>query len=181
MVVKDDTTQLREEIVTLPVVDGIIAWENSKYLLATVFERYGKNNSIGYGFVTGSGLKKGAFASTWVHDHHNLLVVGSQINTMVKIANLVVEQQGGIAIGDNGKVLANLPLEIGGIMSDRPIKEVSKGLEDIRNALIELGYKHYNPIMSIGTYGLAVSPYLKLTNKGLVDVPKGKLVDLIVG
>lgn len=181
MVVKDGTTQLREEIVTLPVEDGIVKWENSPYLLAAVFERYGIDGSIGYGFVTGDGIKRGALASTWVHDHHNLLVVGSDVNTMVKISNIIIEQQGGFIVGNEGEVLANLKLPIGGIMSDRTIEEVAKGLEDVRGALKNLGYNHYNSIMSVGTYGLVVSPYLKITNKGLVDVPNGRVVDLIVG
>ena len=179
MVVKDGTTQLTEMIATLPVEDSFIQWEGSDYLLAAVFERYGKDGSIGYGFVTGDGLKRGAVASTWVHDHHNLLVVGSQIDTMVNVANLIIGQQGGIAVGDDGQVIANLPLPIGGIMSDRPIVEVSRNLAGVRKALLDLGYHHYNSIMSLGTYGLVVSPYLKITNKGLVDVPNGKIVDLI--
>lgn len=180
MVVSDGTTHLKEEIVTLPVENGIVQWENSPYLLAAVFERYGIDGSIGYGFITGDGIKSGAVASTWVHDHHNLLVVGSDRKTMVKVSNEIIDQQGGFVVGEDEEVIANLPLPIGGIMSDKPIKEVSGKLEEVRDALIKLGYEHYNPIMSIGTYGLVVSPYLKITNKGLVNVPKGEKVELIV-
>lgn len=180
MVVNDGTTHLQEEIVTLPVEDGIVQWENSPYLLATVFERYGVDGSVGYGFITGDGIKRGAVGSTWVHDHHNLLVVGSDAKTIVEVGNTIIDQQGGFVVGENGKVLSNLPLPIGGIVTDRPIEEVSEKLDQVRDSLIQLGYDHYNPIMSVGTYGLVVSPHLKLTNKGLVHVAEGEIVDLIV-
>lgn len=44
----------------------------------------------------------------------------------------------------------------------------------------QLGYKHYNPIMSLCTLSLPVSPALKITDKGLTDVNQGKIVNLIV-
>ena len=47
-------------------------------------------------------------------------------------------------------------------------------------SLTDLGYVHNNPIMSVGTLGLPVSPALKLTDKGLVDVKKGEIVPLII-
>lgn len=43
-----------------------------------------------------------------------------------------------------------------------------------------LGYKHYNPIMSIATHSLPVSPYLKITDRGLIDVNAGQIVPLII-
>ena len=45
-------------------------------------------------------------------------------------------------------------------------------LKAVRKSLTDLGYVHNNPIMSVGTLGLPVSPALKLTDKGLVDVKK---------
>ncbi|MFH5848925.1 adenine deaminase C-terminal domain-containing protein, partial [Clostridium perfringens] len=37
------------------------------------FERYGKNNNISFGLVEGEIIKEGAIATTWAHDHHNLM------------------------------------------------------------------------------------------------------------
>lgn len=42
----------------------------------------------------------------------------------------------------------------------------------------EQGYKHYNPIMSFGTLALTVSPELKLTDKGLIDVTNSEIIPL---
>ncbi len=180
MNVKDGSTHIRESIERLPVKNGLIQWENSPYLLAAVFERYGKNKNIGYGFITGDSIKSGSVGSTWLHDNHNLLVVGSDIKTMVKVANKIIENSGGLVVAKDQEILSSLELPIAGIMSEDPIEEVALKLKNIRKDLVSLGYNHYNPIMSIGTYGLAVSPYLKLTDKGLVDVVNSKIVDLVV-
>ena len=50
----------------------------------------------------------------------------------------------------------------------------------IRESLEELGNRHSNPLMSLGTPGLPVSPALKLTDQGLIDVKQGMIVPLIV-
>ena len=52
-------------------------------------------------------------------------------------------------------------------------------LHEVRESLHALGYTHRTPIMSLCTLGLPVSPALKLTDKGLVDVRAGQLVELI--
>lgn len=180
MNVEDGSTHIRESIETLPVVDGLVQWENSDYLLAAVFERYGINGNIGYGFITGDTIKSGSVASTWLHDNHNLLVFGSDAKTMVTVANTLIQNSGGLIVGKDNKILEMLKLPIGGIMSESPIEEVAGKLKNIRSHLFDLGYKHYNPIMSIGTYSLAVSPYLKLTDKGLIDVPNSKILPLLL-
>lgn len=179
MNIKNGSTHIKESEVRLKVIDGYIDWESSGYLLALVIERHGKNGSIGYGLVAGDTIKEGAFATSWLHDHHNLLVVGSDAPSMLKVANTVVENQGGLAVAKDEEILANLKLPIAGIMSEEPIEKVARDLAKVRASLVDLGYQHYNPIMSIGTYGLAVSPYLKLTDKGLVDVVQGKILSLI--
>ena len=46
--------------------------------------------------------------------------------------------------------------------------------------MIELGYQHYNPIMSLSTNTLPVSPALKITDRGLIDVEKMEIVNLII-
>ena len=66
------------------------------------------------------------------------------------------------------------------IPSIAPVEQVGRSLCAIRASLTQLGYRHPNPIMSLGTLGLPVSPALKLTDRGLVDVKQGALVPLVV-
>lgn len=178
MEVRDGSTQTKIAEVSMPVRDNILQWKESGCLLALVFERYGKNGNIGYGFVRGDVIKEGAVATTYFHDHHNLFVLGNDEETMLLAANKLKEIQGGMITAKDAEILEVLPLTVGGILSDKSVEEVGKGLKKIRESMIELGYRHYNPIMSLSTLGLPVSPALKITDMGLVDVVKGEIVPL---
>lgn len=181
MDVRDKSTFTSEIHDSLNVTaDGYLDVENSPYALAAVFERHGKNYSVGFGLVSGDIITQGAVASTYAHDHHNLLVLGRNINDMVLAANKVIEMQGGYAIYNNGELLAELALPIAGILSDASVEEVGDNLAQVRAKLKELGYNHYNSIMSLGTLSLIVSPDIKLSNKGLIDVSSGTILSLFV-
>ena len=49
-----------------------------------MIERHLGTGRIGLGFVRGFGLRRGAFASTFSHDAHNLIVVGVDDDDMVR-------------------------------------------------------------------------------------------------
>ena len=85
-----------------------------------------------------------------------------------------------IAAARDGKVTACVPLPIAGILSDRPLPVLAAEIADVRHALTENGYRHDNAIMSFATLALPVSPDVKLTDKGIVDVRRGEIVPLIV-
>ncbi len=176
-----DRTQTTEKLVTMPVKDHVMEWKGSGCLLAMVLERHGKNGNIGYGFITGSCLNKGTVAATYFHNHPNLFVAGDNPEDMLLAVRRIQELQGGggLTVKD-GRTLAELPLPVCGILSDRGVEEEALGLKAVRESLEELGYRHGNPIMSLGTLGLPVSPALKLTDMGLVDVKKSAVVPLIV-
>ena len=178
--VHPDRTQTTEKLVTMPVRDRMLDWEKSGCLLAMVLERHGKNGNIGYGFITGSCLKEGTVATTYFHDHHNLFVAGDRPMDMLLAVRRLQELQGGFLTVKDGRILAELKLPVCGILSEKGVRDTALGLKAIRESLEELGYRHDNPIMSLGTLGLPVSPALKLTDKGLVDVKRSAIVPLIV-
>ena len=62
-------------------------------------------------------------------------------------------------------------------MSDRPVSEVVAGAKAVRAALHAWGYRHANAFMSVSTLSLPVSPALKLTDQGLVDVDRRAWAD----
>lgn len=176
----DGSTRTTEIIEKLNVKNGYLDWENSLYMLIAVFERHGKNGNIGFGLVTGDCIKNGAIATTSAHDHHNLMVIGKNIKDMTKAINRIIELQGGICCVENEEILAEVPLPVAGILSEKTVQELGKEVEILREKMSQLGYKHYNPIMSLCTLSLPVSPALKITDKGLIDVNQGKIVNLIV-
>ena len=180
MEIHSDRTQTTEKLVTMPVKRGKLQWQESGCLLAMVIERHGKNGNIGYGFMTGAGLKTGTAATTYFHDHHNLFVVGDNPSDMFFAVNRLRELQGGILTVKDGTVLSELELPVCGILSEKSVEEIACSLKRVRESLEELGYEHNNPIMSLGTLGLPVSPALKITDKGLIDVKNGRITDLII-
>ena len=178
--VSDGSTRTKELIRAVPVKDGFLDWENSEYCLIAVFERHGKNGNIGFGLVTGDSIKEGAIATTYAHDHHNLMVIGKTAEDVVTAANRIIEIQGGICAVKDGNILNEVKLPVAGILSEKSVEELGKEVEGLRNAMKILGYKHYNPIMSLCTLSLPVSPALKITDKGIIDVAESRIVSIIV-
>ncbi|WP_105203562.1 adenine deaminase C-terminal domain-containing protein [Neobittarella massiliensis] len=176
MQVHPDRTQTSEQHFTLPVADGQVQWESGPAALTAVFERYGKNGGIGWGFTSGGTIKRGAVATTYAHDHHNLMVVGRSATDMALAVNQLIEMQGGMCVVENGKVLATIHLPVAGLLSEEPMEETGRQLAEVQDAMRALGYEHYEPVMSFCTTSLPVSPELKITDKGLVEVKTGKLL-----
>ena len=180
LAVQEHTTFVAEERAELPVRGGVIDWESSPYSLACVFERHGKNGGCGMALVGGTALTCGAAATTYAHDSHNLLVLGQTAADMQTAANTVIEAQGGFVAVRDGLVEAFAPLPIAGILSDRPLPVLGEQIAGVRRALTDCGYRHDNVIMSLSTLSLPVSPYFKLTDKGIIDVKKGTVAPLIL-
>jgi len=130
--------------------------------------------------VEGFALNSGAIASTVAHDTHNLLVIGTDDEDMALAANHVVEMGGGISVVSSGNVIAELPLPIAGLMSDREVKEVSKSIERIEEAWRSLRCKMVSPLMTMSLLTLTPIPELRITDRGLFDSRKFRLVDLFV-
>ncbi len=178
--VQDGTTSTDERIAEIDVRDGYLDWEGSPYCLVAVLERYGRNGNIGLGLITGDTIKRGAVAASYCHDHHNIIVVGKNAADMVMAVNVLIESQGGYFAVENGQLLAGLTLPIGGILSDKDMNTIGRELAGVTAAMRTLGYKHYNPVMSLSTNGLPVSPLLKITDRGLIRFDQNKIVDIFV-
>lgn len=161
----------------LPIQDGILQLNGNT--LMTVFERYGKNGNIAHAIVKNTLKKQGAVATTWAHDHHNLMVMGNNREDMVVAQHALLEMQGGMVVVEKGQVVAKVQLEIGGIVSALPIEELGKQLGEVRQAMHDLGYEHNNAIMSISTLALLVTPKLKVSDFGMIDTVHQVVVPLV--
>lgn len=161
--------------------DGRAVADPARDLLKmAVIERHGVHGGIGLGFVHGIGLQRGAIASTVAHDHHNLVVVGADDQSMRAAALAVASTGGGLAAAEGETVLARLPLPLAGLMSDRPIEEVRDGMKALLDAAHGLGARLRDPFMAMSFLALEVIPALKLTDVGLVDVERFAVVPLFL-
>ena len=170
-----------DRIVNLPVCDGnICADPDQDVLKAAVFERHTRTGTVGKGFVKGFGIKRGALAQTVAHDAHNLLVVGSNDEDMALAANTLIECGGGLVAVLDGKVLCVVELPIAGLMSDKPIDEMSAKIEKMEKTWEEMGSTLPSPFMTMALIPLACLPETRLTNRGLVDCRTFEFIDLVV-
>ncbi len=149
--------------------------ERDLALLACV-ERHGRGGGIGTGLVRGLGVRRGALGSSVGHDHHNLMLAGADVGDMRLAAERLAELGGGMVVVDAGRVLAELPLEVAGLVSSAPIDVVRGGLDAVEAAARDLGVDATGVMMTLSFLGLAVIPSLRLTDLGLVDVAAARIV-----
>jgi adenine deaminase len=143
-----------------------------------VVERHLATGRIGLGFVRGSGLRRGALASTVAHDAHNIVVVGVSDEDMLAAVERVAEIGGGIVAVDGGRVLAECPLPVAGLFSVAPLSEVIAQSRACNDAATALGWTGATPFLTMSFLALSVIPALKITDRGLVDVERFQLVPL---
>ena len=140
-------------------------------LKMAVIERHKNTRHIGIGYLSGYGLKQGAAATSVAHDSHNIICVGANDADMAFAANRIAENHGGIVVVKDGKVIAELQLEIAGLMTNQNLVSVNAQLEGAKEAAYTLGIsKAIDPFMTLSFMSLPVIPTLRLTTKGVVDV-----------
>lgn len=149
-------------------------------LKMAVIERHRGTGNVGKGFVRGIGLARGAIAGTVAHDHHNLVVIGCDDQSMRTAVEAVAEAGGGQAAAESDRVLARVPLPIAGLMSSRPASAVGEDVRALKRAAKSLGSRAPDPFTTMSFLALEVVPSLKLTDHGLVDVEKFEIVPLFV-
>jgi adenine deaminase len=169
-----------ESLVREPRVEGGLAIADAASDLAkiAVLERHLATGRVGLGFVSGSGLKRGALASSVAHDAHNLVVVGMTDGDMTFAVERLAELGGGIVAVDGLRVLAECPLPIAGLLSDAPLADVIAQSRACNEAAQALGWTGATPFLTLAFLALSVIPHLKITDRGLVDVDRFEIVPL---
>jgi len=179
--VHDSSVLTTEMIEALPVKDGEVLLASEKDICkVAVLNRHTPEGGMSVGFVHGFGLEKGAVASTYAHDAHNLVVLGRSDTEMAFAANQLIECQGGMTAVENEKVLALLKLPIAGLMSDLSAQEVAKTLSELSKAWVALGSPLASPFMTMSLLSLVVIPEIRITDKGLVNVYNNGFTTLFV-
>ena len=146
-------------------------------LKMAVVERHKSTGHIGIGYLTGYGLKSGAVATSVAHDSHNIICVGANDRDMAFAVNRIHENHGGIVAVRDGQVIAELQLEIAGLMTNQSLPSVNDQLENAKQAAHALGVSEaIDPFMTLSFMSLPVIPTLRLTTKGVVDVLTQKYV-----
>ena len=161
---------------------GVLLPDANRDILSTaVIERHGKNGNIGLGFVSGFGLKSGAFAQSIGHDSHNVVVTGTNHADMALAANIIKEMKGGIVLVQDKEVLDSLSLPFAGLLSPDPVEEVALELDGLHGTIKEMGCTLPAPFITHSFIALPVIPKLRLTDMGLFDVERFEMIDVVSG
>ena len=165
----------RKKMVKIP--RGIFQPDTGKDLLkAVVIERHKATGNTGLGIVKGFKFKSGAIASTIAHDSHNIVAVGTSDKDILAAIRTIEEMQGGLAVCNNGKTLARLPLPVCGLLSLDPAEKVAEEFEALEKTAATLGNLPPAPFALLSFIALPVIPELRLTDMGIVDVVQFKLI-----
>jgi adenine deaminase len=175
--------QLVTEAITVKakIADGrIISDTDNDILKLIVYNRYSVSQPA-IGFIKNFGIKQGAIASSIAHDSHNIIAVGVSDDDIVNAINLIITNKGGITYAHNTeKNILKLP--IAGIMSNENILSVVKSYEKLSENLNQSSnhqiIKSSNKYMTLAFMALLVIPDIKLSDKGLFDVNKFRLISL---
>jgi adenine deaminase len=133
-------------------------------------ERHQASGRVGIGYVQGFGLQRGALASSIAHDAHNIVAVGVDDEDILCAITTVAVSGGGLAVVADGQVIAQMPLPIAGILSDRPLGEVASVYAAIEEAARELGSSLPSPFGLLAFMALSVIPEARVSDRGFVRV-----------
>ncbi|MFW6218560.1 MAG: adenine deaminase [Bacteroidota bacterium] len=174
---KDKELYTGENIVVPKIEDGYVVTDTVRDILKlVVLSRY-DNRKPKIGFVQGFGLKEGAVASSIAHDSHNIICLGVKDEDITGAVRGIIKHQGGIVAVNNNKIF-ELPLNIGGLMTDSAPGKVAADYSKVNSLLKEWGCMLNAPVMTLSFLSLLVIPELKLSDMGLFDVGQFKYVDL---
>ncbi|WP_213715069.1 adenine deaminase [Cedecea lapagei] len=132
--------------------------------------------------LEGWGELRGAIATTYSHDSHNLVVLGRDPRDMALAANALIACGGGMALSQNGQILAKVEMPIAGMLSDLPAAELAQQFAQLR----ELSNKvadwepPYRVFKAIEGTCLACNAGPHLTDLGLTDGSTRQIVDPLI-
>jgi len=175
----DDELNTIKSTFTVKTSDNKIISDISNDILKVVLVSRTKSFNPVAGFVHGFGIKKGAFAISLAHEEHNFGCVGYDDRDIVTAINRLIELKGGMVYALDGKVICQVRLDFGGIISTSTSEafeeEFSKTREIMRHRL-ECTIKH--PIRTLSYLFNTSVPSLKLSPKGLFSVPEQEIISL---
>ena len=162
--------QVRDGIVQLP--DG--------FSLIWVQHRHGRHEATPQiALLEGWGELRGAIATSYSHDSHNLVVLGRNAEDMALAANRLIASGGGMALAQRGEILAHVAMPIAGMLSDLPAAELAQQFRQLRDLSAKVAdwEPPYRVFKAIEGTCLACNAGPHLTDLGLTDGSTRQIVD----
>lgn len=168
--------------VTVNVRNGVVQIPDD-FSLIWVQHRHGRHEATPkMALLEGWGALRGAIATSYSHDSHNLVVIGRNPADMVVAANQLIASGGGMALSQHGKLLASIDMPIGGMLSDLPAPELAKQFKNLRDLSAQVAdwEPPYRVFKAIEGTCLACNAGPHLTDLGLTDGGLREIVDPVL-
>ncbi len=173
-----DETITREAAATLREKDGCLQQDVAQDIVLVAVINRNDARQIGKGFITGTGIRDGAFATTITWDTGNILTVGSSEADMATAVNRLIELQGGYVIAKNGRVIHEFPMPVYGFIPDYSIPEIVEKTKTLEARMDEIGSSLPRPFLALQTIPFTGLPFLRISDKGLADIKTKQMVSL---
>lgn len=120
-------------------------------------------------FLKGFATSVQGFASSYSNTGDYILIGNSKKDIQTAFEQLK-RMGGGMVLVEEGKVIANIPLPIGGALSNERMETIIEQEAALKKAFMERGYSHGDVIYSLLFIQSTHLPYIRITQIGLYDV-----------
>jgi adenine deaminase len=137
-----------------------------------IVHRHGRNDSRPQlAIIEGWDRWRGAFATSYSHDSHNLILYGHDPVELALAANTVIGMHGGIVVVKNAQVVAQLAYPVAGMLSLDDPASVAAAHKRIVEAAGDIctWEPPYRTFKALSGQSLACNPGPHLTDLGLTD------------
>ncbi|PBB04753.1 adenine deaminase C-terminal domain-containing protein [Salimicrobium humidisoli] len=147
--------------------------ETTNEAFLTLLDREGtwKVNTLLRGFTSSLGALSSSYSTTG-----DIILLGKSKEDMVLAFERMEEIGGGIVLVHDKKVVFEMPLAYGGMMSREPFEELMEQESVLKEKLCEYGYCFGDPVYTLFFLSSTHLPYVRITPRGLMDVKKKEVL-----
>jgi adenine deaminase len=121
-----------------------------------VLERHRGTGRVGMGLVRGFGLEKGAIASSFAHDSHNIICVCADPVSARTAIEALAEAGGGYSVAIGEDLIGLLELPVCGLIYGGTVEDLLTAMSDIMNAVRKTGCSTNRPFFDLSFLSLPV-------------------------
>lgn len=171
ILVQDGLLESEETIVELPVSGGNVLADPARGVnKIAMIDRVFGNGEIGVAFVTGFDIRDGAIGTSANVFNQNVVVVGASDEDMTVAANAIIELGGGFVAVRDGRVVADFPTPLNGLVSDLGYDETRTRIDALIAAWRELGCRLETPQINLEFVTLVTIPRVRISTRGLAVI-----------
>jgi adenine deaminase len=142
-------------------------------LHAALLDRAGR--WVAPGVVAGFAERLDGFATT-ISTDFNILALGRRPDAMARAVNRLLDLHGGIVLVDSDRIVYEMALPLGGIMTRASVEEAARSEDELRHQLAERGHPHHEPLYSLFFMAADFLPTVRLSPRGVWDVKRSRVL-----